>query len=107
MADEKDATIARLRLLVRDMYADLINNDEFCSSWPFEKYALRVDYEGIDAGQLGSWHVGKDIKLYRQLERQELARGDRYSELRAQEYREKHERLIAIAHTVGMHIEEE
>lgn len=107
MADEKDVTIARLRFLVRDMYADLIDNDEFCSSWPFEKYALRVDHEGIDAGHLGSWHVSKDIELYRQLERQELARGDRYSELRAQKYREKHERLIAIAHTVGMHIEEE
>lgn len=107
MSDKKDSCIARLRILVRDLYADLIENDECCSSWPVEKYAIRVDSEGIDASKLGAWLVGKDIKLYKQLERQELDRSDKYCELRAQEYRAQYERLIALAHTIGMELEEE
>ena len=107
MADEKDVAIARLKLLVRDLYADLIDSDECCSSWPVEKYAIRVDGEGIDVSELGAWQVVKDVKLYKQLERQELDRGDKYCELRAQEHRARYERLIALAHTVGLELEED
>lgn len=106
MNDEKDSHIARLRNLVRDLYAELIECDECCSSWPVEKYAIRVDGEGIDVSELGAWQVGKDVELYKQLERQELDRGDKYCELRAQEHRARYERLIAIAHTVGMELKE-
>lgn len=105
MSDEKDYRIARLRSLVRDLYADLIEYDESCSSWPVEKYAIRVDGEGIDVSELGAWRVGKEVKLYKQLERQELDSGDKYGELKAQEYRAQYERLIAVAHTVGMELE--
>ena len=104
MSESMDVEIAKLRKLVRDLYADLIDADECCTSWAFREYALRVNDCGVDASRLGVYEVKKDIRLYRQLEKQVLDPSYRYSRCAAQKYREAYENLIAIAEAVGMDV---